>query len=48
MIVLGLTETEKVYVDKSSDSDKFTFSEVKFFFVCSSILKASKFVDDHA
>jgi len=48
MIVLGLMETVKVYVERSSDKDNLTLSEVKSRFVFSSMAKASKFVDDHA
>jgi hypothetical protein len=48
MIVFGLMETVKVYVDMSSDRDNFTLSEVKSRFVSSSMAKCSRLVDDHA
>lgn len=48
MMVLGLTETVKVYVDKSSDNDNLTLSALKSSFVFSSIVKVSRFVEDHA
>ena len=48
MIVFGFTETVNVYVDKSSDNDNSTLSELKFLLVFSSIVNDSKFVDDHA
>jgi len=48
MIVLGLIEAVKVYVDRSSDKDNLTISAEKSRFVFSSTAKGSKFVDDHA
>jgi hypothetical protein len=47
-MVLGLTDTVNVYVVKSSDNDNLTLSALKSRFVFSSIVKVSRFVDDHA
>lgn len=47
-MVFWLMDEEKVYVERSSDIDNVTLSELKFLFVFSSTVKDSKFVDDHA